>query len=59
MDKNYRCQECGSIEKGDEQKPPQCCGKTMWPLEICIQPQTAEAARMADVDEPCDDGRAG
>jgi hypothetical protein len=45
----------------DRKKTPMCCGKPMnqLPLNICLQPNDAEHARPMEIQEPCDDGRAG
>ena len=60
-EKNYECEICGKKEKTSDDKTPECCGKPMkqLPLDICIQPSHAEHVRNTEVEEPCDDGRAG
>ena len=58
--KTYKCVECGTtydVIKGEE--IPQCCGKPVVELDVCQASETAEHSRMADDNEPCDDGRAG
>jgi hypothetical protein len=53
------CAECGATVTADEGTPvPICCGLPMKaePLPGCIMTDTAEQARSARADEPCDDG---
>lgn len=53
----YHCSVCGKEAKVEEGKPiPVCCHMEMEPLPYCTLSQTAEHARSADADEPCDDG---
>ena len=60
-EKKFECKDCGKQVKSSKKKNPECCGKQMkqLPLDICIQPTTAEHARLTEEDEPCNDGRAG
>lgn len=58
----YECENCKgriTVEAGAD--VPQCCGMAMKsiPLKPCTLSTTAEHTRLNDVDEPCDDGRAG
>lgn len=56
-DKTYRCDGCGHEVTQDEAlAAPDCCGDTMVPLPPCDKPQAAEASRMSDGDEACNDG---
>ena len=59
-EKTYECKKCGkrTTTSGDV---PVCCGEPMkqLPLDVCLQPAQAEHARPMDIQEPCDDGRAG
>ena len=53
----YQCSICGKKAKVEEGKPaPICCNVEMEPLPYCTTAATAEMARSADADEPCDDG---
>ena len=60
-EKTYECKDCGKTFKTLDDKIPGCCGKPMKqiPLDVCIQPASAEHARPMKSEEPCDDGRAG
>ena len=60
-EKTYECKICGKREKTSGGKNPVCCGKPMKQLhlDVCVQPSHAEHARNIDIEEPCDDGRAG
>lgn len=60
----YQCEKCqNQIDGQTEDEAPQCCGQTMIiaspALDQCTISTTAEHSRMDDLDEPCDDGRAG
>lgn len=56
-DVTYHCSVCGKESKVKKGKPiPLCCHKEMEPLPYCTVAPTAETARSADADEPCDDG---
>jgi hypothetical protein len=54
----YVCEECGAKATAAEGAPiPVCCGLPMKPepLPGCVMTDTAEQARSARADEPCDD----
>ncbi len=58
----YTCTMCKkkkTVDKG--KKIPKCCGLPMvkMPLDICLQPDHAEHARPMNIDDACDDFRAG
>lgn len=55
----YTCWICKRVKKVTPgYGSPFCCGKVMKPTKICTKdPSSAEHARLADRDEPCDDGR--
>jgi hypothetical protein len=63
-DREYKCRKCGtlvSVPAGGTADPAHC-GEPMlrvFPLEACTRPMQSEHARNRDLDEPCDDGRAG
>ena len=60
--KTYHCDKCKTQFKVDKQETtPECCGRPMTILnrDQCTTASTAEHARFDDMDEPCDDGRAG
>jgi len=62
--KHYKCNHCdGRMEVQSDAATPDCCGQPMVeatePLEQCTLSNTAEHSRPDDMDEPCDDGRAG
>jgi hypothetical protein len=61
---NYECIDCGNTAQAavDSDPVPECCGKPMQeqePLRVCQAPAGAEHSRFDDLEEPCDDGRAG
>ena len=61
---NYECVDCGNTAQvgADTDQAPECCGKPMQeqePLRVCQAPAGAEHSRFDDLEEPCDDGRAG
>jgi hypothetical protein len=58
----YQCEECEKYAKAPEgTSVPECCSKPMKrvPLDLCTRPMQAEHARNMDMEEACDDGRAG
>jgi Zn finger protein HypA/HybF involved in hydrogenase expression len=59
----FECVNCGNKaeQKTGDSSIPECCGKPMQVegLDSCGMSTTAEHSRFGDVDEPCDDGRAG
>ena len=62
--KNYECADCGNQAQAsaEDGQIPECCGKQMQaqePLNVCVAPAGAEHSRLDDLEEPCDDGRAG
>ncbi|MFC1815276.1 hypothetical protein ACFL0M_04885 [Thermodesulfobacteriota bacterium] len=60
----FNCETCGNemeVAASDSQVL-ECCGKPMQKVEdlpFCETSATAEHARLDDIGEPCDDGRAG
>ena len=57
--KTYRCRDCGNEVTVDAlAAAPDCCGETMEqvPLDPCVHPHAAEAARPGTIDDACDDG---
>ena len=55
----YKCKHCGSERVLAEGAAiPDCCGERMSPvpLEDCVHPFSPEGARVAAVDDACDDG---
>ncbi len=55
--KTYRCDGCGhEITQDEFLPPPECCGEPMQAKKPCGKPQAAEAGRLKDGDEACDDG---
>lgn len=64
MTDTYECKKCGSRKEAPEgqEAAPECCHQPMekmGPLPFCTLSETAEHSRMDQLDEPCDDGRAG
>lgn len=60
--RTYHCKKCNTQFKVDQQETtPECCGQpmTVQPLDQCTVSATAEHSRFDDMDDPCDDGRAG
>jgi hypothetical protein len=62
--KFYQCEKCrGQQEIPAGDKVPECCGQPMketsLPLDQCTAPASAEHARMDEIEDACDDGRAG
>ncbi|MBW2108410.1 MAG: hypothetical protein JRI36_07095 [Deltaproteobacteria bacterium] len=61
----YQCEACGREVQAQGAEPPAlsgCCGapiKAVEPLSACTTAPSAEHARAADEDDPCDDGRSG
>lgn len=60
----YECKFCGNRKEveGSDSDVPECCRKPMIkaePLPVCGTTSTAEHSRPDDMEEPCDDGRAG
>ena len=59
----FECVKCGNKteQNSEESKVPECCGQPMQleGLDACDLSSTAEHSRMDNLDEPCDDGRAG
>ncbi|MBN2199845.1 MAG: hypothetical protein JW747_08370 [Candidatus Aminicenantes bacterium] len=56
-DITYVCRHCGRQVTVEEGKPaPICCQEPMEPLSYCTKVPDAEMSRLADDDEPCDDG---
>ena len=60
-DKVLFSQYSGTEVKVDDEKVPECCGKTMKevPLDPCLQPAHAEHARPMEDEDACDNFRAG
>ncbi len=60
---SYECVHCGNKTEQDagDSNIPECCGKPMQAEElgVCQTSSTAEHSRFDNLDEPCDDGRAG
>jgi len=61
MDETYKCEECGKTITVSDGTIPVCHRKPMkkLPLDICIEPASAEFSRPLDSEDACDDGRAG
>ena len=61
MDVSYKCEECGKTVTVSDGTIPECHGKPMkkLPLDICIEPASAEFSRPMDSEDACNDGRAG
>ena len=60
--KAYECENCKSQRRTKAgESVPECCGRPMTaiPMDQCRLAPSAEHARFDDLDEPCDDGRAG
>jgi DNA-directed RNA polymerase subunit RPC12/RpoP len=60
----YKCNTCGEEKELTDSKhqSPECCGKPMAKvvdLPPCVTSNTAEHARLDDLEGPCDDGRSG
>lgn len=58
----YECEKCAGqklVKPGGQH--PDCCRQPMKniPLDQCTLATTAEHSRFDQIDEPCDDGRAG
>ena len=60
---SFECVNCGNKteQNSEDSSIPECCGKPMQVegLDACGMSSTAEHSRFDDLDEPCDDGRAG
>ena len=61
MDETYKCEKCGKTVTVADGTIPECHGKPMTklPLDICIEPASAEFSRPMNAEDACDDGRAG
>ena len=59
----FECVNCGNKKEQNsaDETIPECCGKPMQVqgLDACEMSTTAEHSRLDNLDEPCDDGRAG
>ena len=61
MDETYKCKKCGKTVTITDGKIPECHGMPMkkLPLDICVEPASAESSRPMNAEDACDDGRAG
>ena len=60
-EETYKCEKCGKTKTVSDGSIPECHGKTMTkvPLDICLEPASAEFSRPMDAEDACDNGRAG
>lgn len=58
----YECVQCRRRMNAPAlDRAPECCGQSAVALDLaqCMLAAAAEHSRLEDLDEPCDDGRAG